>query len=93
VLPVKNYNELRPSNVQVPRILVVVKVPGDEVSEWMECGKSAFEMRDTAYWLSLRDLPETANSVSVTVPIPSNNLFSPDALSAIFERLKVGELP
>lgn len=92
VLPLKNYEELRPTNVQVPRILVVVLVP-EQLVDWMDCKEPAFELRQCAYWMSLRGLPPTANQTSVTVQVPRQNLFHPAALNAIFTGLKLGQLP
>jgi hypothetical protein len=92
VLPVKNYDELRPSNVMVPRILVVVAVH-DTLTDWLKCSESEFAMRKCAYWLSLRDKEATPNSVSVTVQIPRRQQFDPPGLTNIFDRLKLSGLP
>src|SRR5688500_11392259 len=34
-LKLKNYDDLRPENVLVPRILVVLVLPSDELSDWL----------------------------------------------------------
>jgi hypothetical protein len=91
-LPIKNYNELRPINVQVPRILVVVLVP-DDITKWMDCKEAEFALRQCAYWASLRGLPDTTNTTTETVHLARNQVFDPMQLDAIFARLKLGQLP
>lgn len=91
-LPLKNYEELRPTNVQVPRILITVLVP-DLPINWIDCAEPAFTLRNCAYWMTLRGLPATPNATGETLHIPRTNLFTPVALDSIFNRLKLGQLP
>ena len=91
-LLLKNYDELRPTNVQVPRILVVVLVP-NVLADWMDCGEAAFALRSCAYWLSLRGMAPTTNASSITLQIPRTNVFAPAALNAIFANLQLGLNP
>lgn len=80
-LPVKNYNDLRwpPESLYVPRILIVVHVPHDPV-EWMVCEPEQMVLRRCAYWLSLAGSGETSNSSSVTVKVPTEQVFDAKAL-------------
>lgn len=91
-LLLKNYDELRPTNVQVPRILVVVLVP-NVLADWMDCGEAAFALRSCAYWLSLRGMASTTNASSITLQIPRTNVFAPATLEAIFANLQLGVNP
>lgn len=91
-LKIKNYNELRAADVMVPRILVVVLVP-DGLMEWMHWTEHHLMLKKCAYWLSLRGMPETANTSSVTVKLLKSQPFHPEALTAIFDRLKERDLP
>ena len=91
-LPVKNYNDLRKELVMVPRILIVLCVP-KEVQHWL--GPSEFKtvLKHGGYWLSLRGVPETSNSETVTVRIPRANLLSATSLSQLMDRVARGENP
>ena len=83
----KNYDDLRLSaeSLLVPRILVVVGVPDSE-SEWLQQTEEEMSMRRCAYWMSLRDLPETGNPAGVTVRMPRSNLFDVVNLRGLMER-------
>src|SRR5438874_4721373 len=59
-LPVKNYNDLRPENLLVPRILVVALLPA-EMEDWLTQNEEQLAMRRCAYWLSLRGREATEN--------------------------------
>jgi Domain of unknown function (DUF4365) len=91
-LPEKNYNDLRGEDVHVPRILVVVFVP-DAIDLWLEQSEERLLMKHCAYWVSLRNAPDTTNSTSVTVQLPRTNLFTVDALKAMMLRIGDGGSP
>jgi Domain of unknown function (DUF4365) len=91
-LPVKNYNELRPDNVQVPRILVVVTVPRN-VEDWLLLKEDVLSLKNCAYWVSLRGDEPTENVETVTVELPRTQRFDPTALRQIMDRISNGDLP
>ncbi|EHQ36087.1 DUF4365 domain-containing protein [Methanoplanus limicola] len=91
-LPIKNYNDLRPENVQVPRILLVLVVP-DEIERWIDQTEEKLSMYHCGYWESLRGLPDTSNEKNVTVNIPKSQQFTVEELSKIMERVGYGDLP
>lgn len=91
-LKLKNYDELRPADVLVPRILLVVLVP-DELDRWLSWSVNELTVRRAGYWLSLRGMPNVANTTSVTVEVPLVNEFSVDQLCAIMQRIGNGQLP
>lgn len=91
-LPIKNYNDLRGDDVHVPRILVVVFVP-DTLDLWLEQSEERLLMKHCAYWLSLRDAPETTNTTNVTVQLPRTQQFTVDALRSMMLRIGHGGSP
>jgi hypothetical protein len=91
-LKLKNYNDLRTTDLLVPRILVVLCVP-DELDSWIRHSEQDLLMRHCGYWTSLRGLPDVPNEGKITVELPQANQFTPAALTAIMERIGRGELP
>ena len=71
-LKLKNYEELRPINVLVPRILIVVTVP-DNLGDWLNHSENELAMRRCGYWVSLFGMAATANQTNVTVHLPRAN--------------------
>jgi len=88
----KNYDDLRPENVMVPRILVVVTVPQD-VNDWTFHTEQELLLRHCGYWHSLRGMPSTENPTTVTVNIPRTQLFDVSGLQSIMNRISDGGLP
>ena len=86
-LKVKNYDDLRPDNILVPRILVVVVLPSDDLGDWLEHAEAQSIIRRCGYWISLRGMPATNNVATVTVPIPRAQLFSPVTLGELIDRV------
>ncbi|MBX5468877.1 MAG: DUF4365 domain-containing protein [Thermoleophilaceae bacterium] len=80
-LPVKNYDDLRwpADQLYVPRILIVVHVPEDP-AEWLACDPDQIVVKRCAYWMSLAGAPETENTSTVRVNVPTEQVFDPDAL-------------
>lgn len=90
-LPLKNYDDLRTPAAMLMdcRILVVVVVP-DNVDAWLACSSAQYVLMRCAYWVSLAGLPQVQNTASVTVKLPGTNLFTPDALTSIFDKATCG---
>jgi hypothetical protein len=86
-LPVANYADLRDTNLQVARILVVLVMPADEAL-WLSQSPEELVLRHCAYWLSLKGWPATTNTTTVRVSIPLANVFTPAALGDIVKRLR-----
>jgi hypothetical protein len=87
----KNYEDLRHSDYQVPRILVVVFVP-EQVKDWTSQTEQEFTMRYCAYWASLRGLPPSSNESSTTVYLPRAQLFDVAGLETLMDRIGRGEM-
>jgi Domain of unknown function (DUF4365) len=90
-LEVKNYEELRLENPFVPRILIIVLVP-DSQEDWLRQSQQELSLRHCGYWASLRGLPPTQNQNTVTVQVPTQNIFNTDALKTLMQRIESGEL-
>lgn len=88
----KNYDELVPTELLAPRLLVLVVVPANP-SAWVSMSPDALVMRHCAYWASLRGLPATDNEWSVTVEVPRANLFNVEALTRLMQAINEGGVP
>jgi hypothetical protein len=91
-LPIKNYDDLRPENLMVPRILVVVAVP-DDVADWIHHSEERLHLRRCGYWFSLRGMPPTENTETVTVNIPRIQFFDVAGVTGIMDRVAMGAFP
>ena len=86
----RNYDLLR-GQTQTPRLLVVLDLPSDQ-REWMTITVDELVLRRCAYWLNLKGFEATENRRSVTVRIPSGNLFDVDGLRALMEQSREGSV-
>ncbi len=91
-LEVKAYNDLRDSEAIVPRILVLLVLPEEEV-EWLSINEDALLLRRCAYWLNLFGKPATTNEDRIRVFIPRTNVFTPVTLAEIMQRIRSGGQP
>jgi len=80
---IAQYNDLRNTNNQTPRILVVLFLPKDAES-WLEISEEALALKKAAYWVSLRGAPESSNEKAQTVYLPKNQLLTPQSLQELF---------
>ena len=87
----KNYDDLRLVDLVVPRILVVVLVPGDEL-QWLSLSEQELTLRRCAYWASLRGRGDTNNRRSISIHLPRQNLFSVEGLRVLMRRAGRKEL-
>lgn len=88
----KNYDELTPTDLLAPRLLILVIVPA-EPAYWLALSEEALVLRHCAFWASLRGLPPSSNSRSVTVEVQPANLFDVEALAGIMRRISEGGVP
>lgn len=90
-LEIKNYNELRNTNLDDdPLLLVVVLVP-EKVEDWLQQTETELCLKHCAYWVSLRGQASSTNQSNVTVYLPRQNVFSVDALKTLMQRIAAGE--
>lgn len=83
-LPVKNYDELR-ADVIIPRLLILVVLPQRE-EDWLTHSEDALILRHCGYWLSLAGEPEREKTTTVTVKIPRDQRFDPEALQVLMNQ-------
>lgn len=88
----KNYDDLRGDNLLSPRYLVVLIVP-DTHNDWIEKKENHMIMRHLCYWTSIKDMPESDNSTSVTIGIPLVQRFNSDVLLKLMECASQGIAP
>jgi hypothetical protein len=91
-LGVKAYRDLIPIDYQVPRVLVVVRVPSD-VQEWMTHSEDQLVLRRCGYWLSLRGAAPTLNTSTIRVQISRANLFDAAGLTILMKEVAEGAAP
>ena len=87
-LPIKNYDELRLVS-WTPRILVVALMP-DEPEPWLSQTNDELCLHSSVYWVSLADMPAVSNTVTVTVPIPTDHVFDRAQLDAMMSKVEAG---
>lgn len=89
--PVKrrNYNLLC-CDTQTPRLLVVLDLPSGR-EEWMTLTADELILRRRAYWLYLGGREETEQT-SVTVRIPTTNLFDLEGLTELMDQSRQGRI-
>lgn len=90
-LKIKNYNDLRLPDFVIPRILVVLVLP-ETLTDWLQQSEAELCMRYCAYWVSLRGMPDTQNTATVTVSLPRSHQFTVSALQSMMQRLSQGVL-
>jgi hypothetical protein len=91
-LKVKNYEHLRHTDLQVPRILVVVAVP-DDVRTWLDQDEERLLMRHCGWWVSLRGQAASTNTSTVRVRVPRGQRFDVVSLTAMMARVGRGGVP
>ena len=90
-LSVKNYNDLRVIN-RYPRIIFIVVVVPEKVEEWLLKSESSLCFLGCGYWLSLAGADVTKNQDNITVSIPRKNMFTPQVLEGIMEKVWQGDM-
>ncbi|HZH13941.1 MAG TPA: DUF4365 domain-containing protein [Archangium sp.] len=83
-----HYDKLR-ARSSIPKLLVVLVLPGLE-AQWLEHSVEALVIRRCAYWLSMAGLPPITSDSKV-VHLPRTNVFSPEQLMSMMERVSRGE--
>lgn len=89
-LEVKNYKWLIDSRRCTPIILVVLHMHPDE-KLWVDQTTDWLKITKCAYWLSLKGWPETDNTSTVTITIPSTNLLTKESLKEIMAKISKEE--
>ncbi|MCY1083575.1 DUF4365 domain-containing protein [Archangium lansingense] len=91
-LGLRNYDQLRETNLLVPRVLLVVRL-STGLDDWLAQSEQELALRHCAYWVSLRGHGPTTNLGTITVVLPRLQVLSPGALQRMMERIDRGEAP
>ena len=86
----RNYDLLR-IETQTPRLLVVLDLPDDK-ERWVTITEEELVLRRRAYWLNLKGYVETENLSTVTVRIPTRNVFDVKNLHSLMEQSREGSI-
>ncbi|MEM6471936.1 MAG: DUF4365 domain-containing protein [Planctomycetota bacterium] len=93
-LKVKNYNDLRAPNCLVPRVLVVVLVPSNDLEHWLTESDESLTLNSSAFWVSLRGKSETSVAGDkVTVHLPRSQRFNVEQIQALMNQISEGQMP
>lgn len=85
----EDYKRLIPKGLSVPRILIVVLLPSEQ-DEWTDQTEDRLCLRRCAYWISLEGYPARDNPSSVTLDIPTENIFNSEQLRGMMNKLNTG---
>jgi len=86
---IERYNDLRSNTLGVPRFLVVLFLPSMD-TDWLVHSVDHLMLKRCAYWVSLRNAPESVNSTATTVYLPKAQIFGPAQLVNLAAQLSHG---
>ena len=85
----KNYNDLVTYTTTFPNILVLFALPHNE-NEWLSVTESELTIRQCAWWCSLTGKPTTDNKATKRICIQKRQLFTPEELILLMDKVKGG---
>lgn len=88
-LRIEDYRRLIPTDILVPRILIVALLPPEQ-DDWTHQTEDQLCLRRCAYWISLEGKQDTNNSSSVTLDIPTENIFNSEQLRGMMNKINTG---
>mgnify|MGYP000662724646 CR=1 FL=1 len=88
-LSLKNYNDLR-RHCMNPRILIVVHTP-ENCEHWIQQNENSITLNHLAYWVSLKGMPDTSNTTTVSIKIPTSQIITIETLRNLMNKLANGE--
>ena len=91
-LKIKNYNDLRITDISTPRLLIVVVVPTD-IDTWLHQSDDQTSIKYCGYWTSIRGKSRVTNTTSVSVHLPQANRLTPDGLRTLMQTIASGGAP
>jgi len=90
-MKVEAYNRLVSVGGNTSRILIIFCLP-KEWENWVTLSEENLILKHCCYWDFFTGSP-SINKESITVRIPRQNIFNPEAVQKIFENIKRGEDP
>lgn len=89
-IPVDLYRAMRSLRRSIPLFLVILHVPL-AVPDWMQQKRQMAHLRHRAYFLNLRGAADTPNTTTITVTVPTKNVFDAKSLARIMQRASEAE--
>ena len=90
--PLKKRNyDLLIVETQTPRLLMVLDLPKNE-DQWMTISEESLVLRRRAYWACLAGHEERSNVSSVTVHIPTTNVFDVASVRHLMDQSREGRI-
>lgn len=92
-LEVKNYNDMVLRNnggASSPLILILLCLPRDKQS-WLTINEDMLTMKKCCYWHLIKN-DESDNTSTVTIKIPTTNVFDPETLKNLMSKVERGDL-
>lgn len=91
-IDVNTYNKLihRQNHSITPCILVLLCLPKEE-KDWLSITENELILRKCCYYYIIKGDP-TDNTSTITIRIPKENLFTPDAVNDLIEKSKKGDI-
>lgn len=91
-LEADTYNKIiyRHQNSTIPCLLVLLCLPTEQ-AEWLHISEDELKLRKCCYYYYINGEP-TNNQVSIRIRIPRTNIFSPDAVRELVEKVRLGEI-
>jgi hypothetical protein len=86
---VRQYDDLRSTNVIFPPLLVVLHLPPSK-TDWLSCTTESLILRRCAFWVSLYNAEPSGNKSEQTVYLPKSNVFTADALRRVMAEYSQG---
>lgn len=83
---VRRYDKLREDHREPVRVLVALFLPPSH-GDWLSCTEDQLILKRCAYWVSLRNAPESDNGTGITVKIPKDQILNPENVKVLVERL------
>lgn len=88
-MEVQAYNKLANWEGTAPCILVLFRLPKNP-EEWLTLDEEQLLLKRCCYWLHITGPPST-NESSQRIRIPRTQMFTPEAVTELLEKVKLGE--
>lgn len=86
----RHFDHLTKARATIKAILIVMVTEPDQ-SKWSQGDHSSLSVRKCCYWANLEG--HETEAMYPTVQVPTNQIFSSDALNGILDRIEMGQSP
>lgn len=84
------YNKLANWEGNSPCILILLRLPEEE-HDWLLLNEEQLLLRNCCYWMHITD-PPSDNSSSCRIRIPRQQVFTPEVVAELLEKVRNGEM-